>query len=90
MNYSRLIWVKEVVCVGHERLTMSETRTGEMNFLSSFVPSPLPLSASQLLMFFYSFKNIGVVKEVYFSVELVRHCIKTGISKRRCRNAIQM
>lgn len=68
MNYSRLIWVKEVVCVGHQRLTMSETRTGEMNFLFSFVPSPLCPSASHI---FYSFKNIGVVKKVYFSVELV-------------------
>jgi hypothetical protein len=37
MNYSRLIGVKKVVSVGHERLTMWETRIGEMNFLSSFV-----------------------------------------------------
>lgn len=56
MNYSRLIWDKEVVCVGHERLRMSETRTGEMNFLSSyflssFVPSPLRLSASHVFLF---------------------------------------
>jgi hypothetical protein len=46
MNYSRLIWFKEVVCVGHERLTMSKTRTGEMNFLFPFVPCPLRLSVS--------------------------------------------
>lgn len=59
MNYSRLIWVKEVVCVGHERLTMSEAGTEEMNFLSSFVSSSPRLSASHV---FYSYKNIGVVK----------------------------
>lgn len=68
MNYSRLIWVKEVVCVGHERFTMSEADTGEMNFLSSFVPSPLRLSASHV---FIPLRILGLLKKVCFSVELV-------------------
>jgi hypothetical protein len=68
MNYSRLIWVKKVGCVGHERLTMLETRIGGLNLLSSFVLFLLRLPASS---FFYSFQNIGVVKKVYFCVELL-------------------
>jgi hypothetical protein len=86
MNYSRLIWVKEVVCFGHKRLTMSETSKGEINFsLLLFI-----LLFLYLLLMFSSLKNIWVVKKVYLYAELVGYCITTRTSKRGHRNTISV
>jgi hypothetical protein len=78
MNYSRLICVKEVVCVAHKRLTMSETRKREMN-LSSFFCSFFYFFICFLCFLFL----IGVVKKVYLYAERVGYCITTRINKRR-------
>jgi len=65
MNYSRLIWVKEVVQAGHKRLAMSEAPIGEINSLfCSLFP---PLYASHV----FFFKSSGVARKLSLTTELI-------------------